>query len=130
MWLNPESLRRWMRPSDAEVTYVEIHPTVGGTFRFDLREKDGQVFIHTGEYLEIQRPTKLKFTWKSTVLGEHSSLVTLEFYEQADQCLLVLQHDLPPDEAIFEDHRRGWTVILDRLGGHSYGHLSNRNLSS
>jgi uncharacterized protein YndB with AHSA1/START domain len=115
MWLNPDSFRRWMRPSDAEVIYVELHPVVGGIFRFDLQEKDGRVFKHTGQYLEIQRPHKLRFSWNSTVLGDHSSQVTVEFYEQADNCLMVLMHELPEDDPLFQDHRRGWGLILERF---------------
>jgi len=115
MWLDSDSFRRWMRPSDADVVYVELHPIVGGTFRFDLREKDGSIVVHSGHYLEIQRPHKLSFTWNSTVLGDRSSLVTVEFHKQADSCLMVLIHDLPPDNVIFDDHRRGWSLILDRF---------------
>jgi uncharacterized protein YndB with AHSA1/START domain len=117
MWLNPDSFRRWMRPSDAELVYVELNPVVGGNFRFDLREKDGRIFTHTGEYLVIQRPSKLSFTWNSTVLGEYSSQVSVEFHGQDDKCLIVLQHDLPDDDAIFQDHRRGWGLILERFAG-------------
>jgi len=115
MWLDPESFRRWMRPSDAELVYVELHPVVGGIFRFDLRESDGRIFAHWGKYLEIQRPKKLKFTWNSTVLGDRTSQVTVEFHPQADLCLMVLVHDLPEDDAIYHDHLRGWSVILDRF---------------
>ncbi len=113
MWLNPESLRRWMRPGDAEAIYVELHPVVGGTFRIDTRAEDGHVFVHTGQYLEIHRPDKLVLTWNSSVLGDRSSRVTIELYEQGENCLMVLLHDLPPDNAIFEDHRKGWTNVLD-----------------
>src|SRR5689334_1704589 len=113
MWLNPESMRRWMRPGDADVIYLELHPVVGGTFRIDTQTQDGRVVVHSGEYLEIKRPDKLMFTWNSTVLGDRSSQVTVEFYEQAENCLIVLVHELPPDDAIFEDHRKGWTGILD-----------------
>jgi uncharacterized protein YndB with AHSA1/START domain len=115
MWLNPDSFRRWMRPSDADLVYVELHPFVGGSFRFDLQEKDGRVVVHTGQYLDIQRPHKLQFTWNSTVLGDRLSQVTVEFHEQANHCLLVLLHDLPEDDATFADHERGWTLILERL---------------
>lgn len=115
MWLNPESLRRWMRPGNAEAIHVELHPFVGGTFRIDTRTEDGRVFVHTGQYLEIRRPDKLRFTWNSSVLGELSSQVTIEFYMQGENCLMVLLHDLPPDDAIFEDHRKGWTTVLDLL---------------
>jgi uncharacterized protein YndB with AHSA1/START domain len=121
MWLDPESLRRWMRPGNAEAVYVDLHPVVGGTFRIDTQTEDGRVFVHTGRYLEIQRPDRLKFTWNSSVLGERSSQVTVEFSEQAGNCLMVLLHDLPPDDVIFEDHRQGWTTVLDLLVQHQGG---------
>lgn len=113
MWLDPESMRRWMRPGDADAIYVELHPIVGGTFRIDTRTRDGRVVVHTGQYLEIQPPEKLRFTWNSSVLGEESSQVTLEFHPQGENCLMVLMHDLPPDDALFADHQNGWTTVLD-----------------
>jgi uncharacterized protein YndB with AHSA1/START domain len=115
MWLNPESLSRWMRPGDAEVIYVELNPVVGGTFRIDTRTAEGRVVVHTGEYLEIQRPDKLRFSWNSSVLGDQLSQVTIELYAQAENCLMVLMHELPPDDLIFEDHRNGWSTVLDLL---------------
>ena len=104
-----------MRPGDTDVAYVEVHPVVGGTFRIDMQAQDGRVFVHTGQYLVIQRPDKLMFTWNSSILGDYSSQVTVEFYEQGENCLMVLLHELPPDDAIIEDHRQGWTAILDLL---------------
>ena len=115
MWLDADSLRHWMCTADNEVAHTELNPVVGGSFRFDMLANDGHLHVHTGQYLEIQRPEKLKFTWKSTVLGEYVSQVTVEFYQQAENCLMVLVHDLPPDEAVFEDHRQGWNEILDLL---------------
>jgi uncharacterized protein YndB with AHSA1/START domain len=121
MWLSPESLRRWMRPGDTEVAYAAVNPVVGGTFRIDMRDQDGHIFTHAGQYLEIQRPDKLSFTWNSTVLGAHSSQVTVEFYEQEGMCLMVLSHELPPDDALIEDHRKGWTTILNLLAEQQKG---------
>jgi uncharacterized protein YndB with AHSA1/START domain len=115
MWLNPESMSRWMYSSNCVAAHVELNPVVGGTFRIDMQEEDGRIFAHTGQYLAIERPHKLVFTWNSTVLGDQSSLVTVEFREQGENCLLVLRHDLPPDEKLFEEHRQGWTDILDLL---------------
>lgn len=115
MWLDADSLGRWMCAADTEVANIELNPVVGGTFRFDMRAKDGTIFSHTGQYLEIQRPTRLIFTWNSLAVGNHSSQVTVEFNVQADGCLLVLVHDLPSESEIVENHRKGWTVILARL---------------
>src|ERR1051326_6882919 len=86
MWLNPESMSRWMHAGSVVAAYVELNPVVGGTFRIDMQREDGRIFVHTGEYLAIERPHKLVFTWNSTVLGDHSSLVTVEFHEQAENC--------------------------------------------
>ncbi len=115
MWLDPNSLSRWMRPGGAKVVHAELQPIVGGTFRIDTQTDDGHIFVHTGQYLVINRPRKLVFTWNSTVLGDRPSQVTVEFHEQGEDCLMVLLHDLPPDEAIFEDHRNGWAIVLDLL---------------
>jgi uncharacterized protein YndB with AHSA1/START domain len=122
MWLNPESLTLWMRPGNAPVIYVETNPIVGGTFRFDTQTEDGSIFTHSGEYLEVNRPHKLRFTWNSSVLGENTSQVTVEFYEQAGNCLMVILHDLPPDEAIFADHTKGWAGVMDLLAQHLQMH--------
>ena len=125
MWLNPDSLRHWMCAMDTKVAYVEVHPVVGGTFRIDMQAEDGRIYVHTGQYLEIRRPDKLAFTWNSTMLGDRSSQVTVEFYEQAENCLLVLLHELPPDDALVESHRQGWTTILD-LFAHALRQQANR----
>ena len=104
-----------MRPSDAELVDVEWRPLVGKTFRFDLRDSDGHRFTHTGQFLEIQRPRLIKMTWKSTVLGNQTSQVSVEFTKQDGRCAVILIHDLPDDEAIFRDHQRGWLVIWQRF---------------
>ncbi len=104
-----------MCPDGVESVAVDVNPIVGGAFRFDMRTKEGAVLVHTGQYLEIERPDKLMFTWNSPVLGDHSSQVTVEFHEQAENCLVVLRHELPPDDALVEGHRQGWTSILDHF---------------
>lgn len=104
-----------MRPDDSVVVHIELNPVVGGAFRIDTRAKDGRIHAHSGHYVEIQRPHKLSFTWNSTVLGDHSSQVTVEFHQEAENCLMVLTHELPPDEEILRAHEAGWTGILDLL---------------
>ena len=115
MWLDPESLRHWLCPGNTHVAYIELNPIVGGSFQIDMRTEDDQVYVHSGKYLEIQRPEKLVFTWNSPAVGERASRVTVEFHEKAEHCRLVLRHELLPDERAVENHRAGWTDILDRL---------------
>ncbi|HEX6384604.1 MAG TPA: SRPBCC domain-containing protein [Anaerolineae bacterium] len=116
MWLDPESVRRWMCPGNTHVAAIELNPVVGRAFRIYMETEDEQVYVHTGKYLEIQRPERLVFTWRSPATGERESRVTVAFYEQGKSCLVVLVHELLPDERAVENHRAGWTDILNRLG--------------
>src|SRR5262249_16187259 len=64
-WLDADGMRTWM----VGVTLGEAHATidarVGGKFRIDMIKADQSSFEHTGEYLTIDRPRKLSFTWIS-----------------------------------------------------------------
>jgi uncharacterized protein YndB with AHSA1/START domain len=114
MWLNPQSIRRWMCPGDSTVSYVEVQPVVGGSFRIDMRSPDDRVMVHTGTYLDIQRPSRLVFTWNSPAL-EQGSQVTVTFADHPDGCLLELHHELLPDQQSVDNHRAGWSDILEHL---------------
>jgi uncharacterized protein YndB with AHSA1/START domain len=69
---------------------------------------------HTGEYLAIEPPSRLSFTWISKYTDERPTVVTIEFHEQDGGTELVLTHrGLPPKEV--EGHRQGWTDIVRLL---------------
>ena len=69
---------------------------------------------HVGEYLAIERPSLLSFTWMSEKTDHQRTVVTIEFHERGAGTELVLTHRrLPP--AMVEGHRRGWTDIVRLL---------------
>ncbi|WP_335342470.1 SRPBCC domain-containing protein [Polycladomyces zharkentensis] len=47
---------------EEEVVRISLDPRVGGSFSFVVR-RQGQEMDHVGEYLEIERPRRLVFTW-------------------------------------------------------------------
>jgi uncharacterized protein YndB with AHSA1/START domain len=114
MWLNPQSLRRWMCPGATTVVYLVLDPFVGGEFEIDMQTPEGQHYLHTGKYLEINRPERLKFTWHSPVLGDKPSQVTVEFQEQPGGCLVVLTHELLSDQETLDGHIAGWQEVLEK----------------
>jgi uncharacterized protein YndB with AHSA1/START domain len=115
LWLDPESVKYWMCPGDTSVAYIELDPRVEGAFRIDMRTPSGEVYTHTGKYLEIQPPRKLVFTWISSATANQSSLVTIMLFPHDDGCRLELTHErLPGDEAVIK-HRQGWADILELL---------------
>jgi uncharacterized protein YndB with AHSA1/START domain len=92
---------------------VEADPVVGGHLRVVMIDEDVRI-EHDGEFLEVRRPTRLSFTWRSRFTGDQPTVVTIELSEEDDETRLVLQHDrLPPEERA--SHAGGWGEILDRL---------------
>jgi uncharacterized protein YndB with AHSA1/START domain len=112
-WTDPELLREWMTPIGT--VDAEIDLCVGGRLRIVMRG-DGQVIEHTGEYLEIDPPHRLVFTWVSPYTGSVPSVITVELYAAADdETDLHLVHARLPDAAA-RFHKQGWNAMLDRLG--------------
>jgi uncharacterized protein YndB with AHSA1/START domain len=116
-WLDPEALSQFMRPGTKRSTDAATDPRVGGLFLITMREEDGRVYPHAGEYLEIDRPRKLVFTWFSKATALAKSTVTIELRAvTGGKTELTLTHvGMPQDE--MENHNRGWTAIMDLLQG-------------
>ena len=113
-WLDPISQARWMLPGNVTLATIECDPRVGGRFRI-VMEHGGSDTEHWGEYLTIEPPSLLSFTWISANTNLLTTIVTIEFHERDDGTELILMHrGLPP--AKVEAHEKGWTEILEKAG--------------
>jgi uncharacterized protein YndB with AHSA1/START domain len=111
-WLDAKSLVMWMRPGNATSAVAEVDPRIGGKFRIVMSH--AQDVEHTGEYLAIERPRLLSFTWRSIHTDLVPTVVTIEFFERAEGTEVILTHRrLPP--ARLDAHRGGWTDIVRLL---------------
>ena len=122
-WSDPESLRVWMCPSpDISRASAEVDFRVGGSFRIVMHGKEGD-YGQTGEYLEIDAPNRLVFTWVSDFVPpeEAKTRVTVTFEPVGSGTRLVLTHDELPESDTYEGHRGGWATIIDKLGAHLTG---------
>ena len=118
-WVDAGSLARWMRPTGITDARVELDPRVGGRFRIVMLQ-GREEFEHTGEYLIIEPPARLAFTWISQATDHRSTEVIIDFLERQGGTELVLTHRRLPSTQV-ESHRGGWTDALrelqDRLQG-------------
>ncbi len=114
-WLDPVSLATWMRPGEATGAVVEVDPRVGGRFRILMEQPGGGCgYEHQGEYLAIEPPSLLSFTWISAATDLRPTVVTVELHARDGGTELVLTHRrLPPGQV--DGHRWGWTDILRLL---------------
>jgi len=113
----PEQMARWLVPGDMERASVEADFRVGGHFSVVMHGSEGD-YGQTGEYLEIDPPKRLVFTWVSDFVPEAEShtrvAVTLEPLESG-HTRLVLVHDQLPDSDTYDGHDGGWASILAKL---------------
>jgi len=114
-WLNPIMLSKFMTPMPGmPESDVENDARQGGSFTIIMHVGDEKL-PHTGEYLEINRPNKLVFTWAS----HHSpddSRVTLNFTRIDDHKTEVSLSQVKfINEEARSDHEGGWSNILDKL---------------
>ena len=116
-WLDPGMARRFLFATpDGEMRQVDIDPRVGGRFTIVERRPEGDA-AHYGEYLEIDRPYRLVFSF-STGPDAPGDRVGIGIVPAGDDgCELTLVYELSPEWADYEDRtRQGWTDILDTLG--------------
>jgi uncharacterized protein YndB with AHSA1/START domain len=118
-WTDAKALERWFAPSDEFLTKVpilEVRP--GGRYRVEMRKGDAN-HVAVGQYLEVRPPEKLVFTWKwetDADRGTEDTIVTVEFLDRGQSTEVVLTHERFPSAATRDDHGKGWTGCLERLG--------------
>jgi len=113
-WINPESMRDWMCPGDTVTAEAQLDPRVGGSFRIVMKSPAREV-DHTGEYLVVEPPSTLAFTWVSSNTGNHPTLVTVELFDRGNACELVLTHERFANADAVRRHKSGWGQIVDKL---------------
>ena len=114
-WLDPKAVGRWLFATpDGKMERVEIEPRVGGRFMIAERRGD-DLAEHFGEYVEIDRPRRLVFTF-ATDVEETPTRVTVTTEPDGEATRLTLVHEMDAKWADYEDKtRQGWMMILEGL---------------
>lgn len=120
-WLVPRVLGQWMfgpHVRQENVVRLDVDPRVGGRFSLKV-ERNGEIIDHVGQYLEIERPHRLVFTW--AVKGQSDdapSQVHIDIVASSSGCVLTLVHSM---DAKWSDYAQrtqdGWNTMLDALAG-------------
>ncbi|MGV9803027.1 SRPBCC family protein [Mycobacterium sp. NPDC003449] len=115
-WLDAETMADWMCPRPVRCVAITIEPHVGGRVRFDVDDSGTSVLI-TGQFLAIDRPRALRFTWSNSDWPDPTlvSVVNVEFAPAGDgETLMSIEHSLiPPEE--FDGFHHGWTLTFEQL---------------
>ena len=110
-FLDPELARKFLfRTVGGEMVRAEADARVGGTYRF-VERRDGVDVLHTGEYVELVRPSRIVFTFGVPAFSDAVSTVEIDIEPIGEGCVLTLTNSGIPAEWA-EKTRTGWAEIL------------------
>jgi uncharacterized protein YndB with AHSA1/START domain len=117
-WTDTAQLKRWFGPENVQTRELVADVRVGGKFRWDLNNAEGEKMTCRGEYRELQPGKKIVFTWQwedDEDWENHVSIVTVELDDAGAGTELRLTHEKLPNEESRDGHTRGWNSALDKL---------------
>ncbi len=117
-WTDPAQLKEWFGPENVQTRSLVAEARVGGRFRWELTNSEGEEMTVHGEYRELQPGRKIVFTWKwedDEDWEERNSVVTVELSDCDGGTEVRLVHEQLPSEESRDGHSRGWNSALDKL---------------
>ena len=121
-WTQPQVLAQWFGPEGFMVTKSSLDLSVGGKYLIEIIAPDNNTIKHFGEYIEINRPTQLIFTWtldNQQCAGskqlQADTLVSIDFKSINNQTELTLTHEKLPTKEAFNGHEFGWNSSFNSL---------------
>lgn len=114
-WLDPKMLAQFILPMPGmPQPDVENEAKQGGHFTIVMHVGENDI-PHTGQYLDVTRPSKLVFSWVSP-FSTDDSIVTINLSPaDNDKTNVELTHVRFIDEEARSNHEGGWTNILEML---------------
>lgn len=112
-----EKLGQWWGPAGFTTPGADLDVRAGGRFRITMQPPDGEAFHLRGEFLEVDPPRRLVYTfeWEEPDPDDQQTVVTLSFLDDRKGTKLVLDQGPFATEARYALHEAGWTETLERL---------------
>lgn len=115
-FLDPEKAGRFLFATAAgRMVRAEVDARVGGAYLFVDRREEGDA-EHFGEYLVIDRPRRLVFTFSVDRAEPRPDRVSIDITPLESGCEVALTHEMKPEWAEWADRTtEGWAGILEGL---------------
>jgi len=115
----PSALARWWGPYGFTTPEIELDLRVGGGFRFGMQPPDGDLFHLAGEFLEIDPPRRLAYTfrWEEPDPDDRETVVTISLDALEHATKVALSQGEFATEARLALHKTGWTESFVKLRG-------------
>lgn len=113
----PGDLSAWWGPHGFSTPGIELDLRVGGAYRFTMQPPEGAAFHLSGEFLEIDPPSRLvtTFRWEEPTPDDRETIVTLTLAPvDAATEVRLSQAAFATDERLAL-HRSGWADAFEKL---------------
>lgn len=117
-WTVPERLAQWWGPDGVTIPEYEMDVRENGAWRTVMRNSNGERFIVSGVYREIDRPNRLVFSWawdQPDGSRGHETEVTVTFTPDGGGTHMVLVQRIFAEAEQRVLHDQGWTSSFDCL---------------
>lgn len=114
-WTTPSELKKWWTIGEGWKTpSAKVDLRVGGRFSIANEPLGGGAVVITGEFLVVEPPGKLSYTWVFPGTTTEESLITVEFRDLGKQTEVVVTHSKAP-KAMLLEAIEGWDAALVSL---------------
>jgi uncharacterized protein YndB with AHSA1/START domain len=115
-WLKPETAAKWLFTTPGSESHsTELDARVGGKWTI-IDTREGVAYTALGEYLEIDRPRRLVFSFGMPQFSPGFNRVIVEIAPEGEGCILTLTQENLPQMAV-EGLTHGWNAMFDGLAG-------------
>jgi uncharacterized protein YndB with AHSA1/START domain len=117
MLTESSELEKWWGPHGFVIPSADVNLVEGGRYRFRMAPPDGEPFHLSGEFLEIDPPWRLVYTfrWEEPTPDDRETVVDLSLQTADDGTRLALSQGPFLTEERLELHRGGWTDSFEKL---------------
>jgi uncharacterized protein YndB with AHSA1/START domain len=112
-----DELVKWWGPQGFTTPSLKFEARVGESYRMEMQPPDGDPFYLTGEFREVDPPSRLAFTfvYEDPDSADVETLVVLSFRDLGESTEVAFTQGPFKTEARRALHREGWTDSFDRL---------------
>jgi uncharacterized protein YndB with AHSA1/START domain len=113
-WTDADQLRQWLCPEPGHVGEASCTPIVGGGFRLVMLFPHGATEV-TGEYLAVDPPHRLVFTWLPNGDPARETRVSVTLRPLGATTEMIITHERAADGRYREALTTGWVSVSRRL---------------
>src|SRR5882757_3670760 len=122
-WTDPKQVAQWWGPNGFSSPVCQWDAKPGNTIHIDMQGPDGTIYPMGGEFIELQKPTKLVFiaaALDSTGKQLFENLNTVTFTDKGGKTEInihVSVSDVKPGaEEYLKGMNEGWNQTIDKMG--------------